>query len=130
MADKGDREPKSPLLQHVLSKTGLVAELPGDVQIRIDIHVCLLDAMADQFGISRSDIGSDTVPSEDPIAATAVGWGTCLARFERYLQELRPLYGAYDHQERYTEATLDLEFSAIKTYLYEALIEQLDEVLG
>jgi hypothetical protein len=120
----------SDALRGILSETGRVAELPGDVQIRIDIHVCLLDAIADQFGIARKDIKPDTVPSEDPIAALAVGWGMCLARFERYLHELRPLYAPFDHQERYTGATLDLSFSEIKEYLYQRLIEQLDEALG
>lgn len=117
-------------LADILETAALVRELPGDVQIRIDIHVCLLDSVADQFGIARKDIKADTIPSEDPIAALAVGWGMCLARFERYLQELRPLYAAFDHEERFTEATLDLPFAEIKVFLYERLLEQLGEVLG
>lgn len=121
---------KFPLLQEVLTTPGAVVDLPGDIQIRVDIHVCLLDAMSDQFGIARSDIKSDTVPSDEPIGALEVGWGMCLARFERYLQQLRPLYAAYDHQERYAAETLGEPFAAIKSFLYERLIEQLGEVIG
>jgi|GEM_PF-7051753 len=117
-------------LTDILAEAQLVVTIPGDVQIRIDVHVCLLDAMADQFGISREKIGAETVPSEEPIAASPVGWGMCLTRFERYLHELRPLYAAFDHQERYAEETLDLPFSKTKVYLYERLIEQLGMVLG
>jgi len=100
------------------------------VQIRIDVHVCLLDAIADQFRMPRKKIKAETVPSEDPIAASPVGWGMCLTRFERYLHELRPLYLVFDNEERFAEDTLDLPFSEIKVYLYERLIEQLDSVLG
>ena len=127
---KKDGRVVSQALKEILETAALVRELPGDVQIRIDIHVCLLDAVADQFGIARTDIKPETVPSEDPIAALAVGWGMCLARFERYLQELRPLYAVFDHEERYTEATLNLPFAEIKDYLYEHLLEQLGEGIG
>ncbi|MGK6325428.1 hypothetical protein ACMGDM_20355 [Sphingomonas sp. DT-51] len=117
-------------LNDILAEARLVVAIPGDVQIRIDVHVCLLDAMADQFGIPREKILAETVPSVDPIAASPVGWGMCLTRYERYLHDLRALYLGFDSEERYAEDTLELPFSKIKVYLYEKLIEQLGAVLG
>ena len=120
----------SHVLTDILAEARLVVAAPGDVQIRVDVHVCLLDAIADQFRMPRKKIKAETVPSEDPIAASPVGWCMCLTRFERYLHELRPLYLVFDNEERFAEDTLDLPFSEIKVYLYERLIEQLDSVLG
>lgn len=117
-------------LSDILAEARLVVAIPGDVQIRIDVHVCLLDAMADQFGLPREKIMAETIPSADPIAASPVGWGMCLTRYERYLHDLRALYRGFDNEERFANDTLEISFSEIKVYLYQRLIEQLGAVLG
>lgn len=105
------------------------ADVPGDLQIRVDVYVSLLDAITDHFPIERSEIKDDTVPSDDPISADAQGWGICLATFALCLTRNRPVYAFYDHRPAYTAATLDKPVSEIVSFLTEAVIEQ-SEGLG
>lgn len=99
-------------------------QLPGDLQIRVDVHVCLVDAITDHFPITRPEVLPTTVPSADPIGADAQGWGICLATFASYIRTLRPIYGFYVHQPIYTQDTLSKPLSQIIAYLAKALVKQ------
>jgi hypothetical protein len=103
---------------------GSAGQLPGDMQIRVDVHICLLDSMTDNFPIARPDILPTTVPSANPIGADSQGWGICLATYAGYLATLRPIYGFYVHQPAYTQDTLSKPVSEIITYLAKALVDQ------
>lgn len=104
--------------------SGATAALPGDIQMQVDVHVCLLDAMTDKFPIERSEIGSKTVPSKPPIEADSGGWGPCLAAFGEYLKQLRPVYAFYVHKPRYTQETIDKPFPDIVLYLKQKVLAQ------
>ena len=99
-------------------------ELPGDVQMRVDVQLCLMDAMTDIFPITRSEIELDTVPSGRRIGADGQGWGMCLADYAERISGLRDVYASYVHRPRYTQETLDEPFSAIVDYLREKLVAQ------
>jgi hypothetical protein len=104
------------------TELALAAALPGDAQLQVDIHVCLLDAMS-ELPIARSDIGADTVPSKT--ARLDVGaWGICLARFEGRLRQFRPIYLFYVHKPRYTQETFDKRFPEIVLYLKLRILAQ------
>jgi hypothetical protein len=92
--------------------------------MQVDVHVCLLDAMTDNFPVRRSDIGPQTKPSNPPISADAQGWGVCLASFGDYLRHLRPIYGFYVHKPKYTADTLNSEFPEIVLYLKQKILAQ------
>jgi hypothetical protein len=106
------------------SPPGAMTALPGDIEMQVDTHVCLLDAMTDNFPIKRSEIGAKTVPSKLPIGADAQGWGICLAGFREYLHQRRPIYAFYVHKPRYTEETIDEPFPAIVLYLKQKILAQ------
>ncbi len=98
--------------------------LPDNSQMQVDVHVCLLDAMTDNFPITRSEIGADTVPSKPPIGADVQGWGICLASFGDDLRRYREAYAFYVHKPRYTEETIDKRFPEIVLYLKQKVIAQ------
>lgn len=100
------------------------ADVPGDLQIRVDVYVSLLDAITDHFPIKRSEVKDDTVPSANPIGADGQGWGICLATFALYLARNRAIYAFYDHRPAYTSATLDKPVSEIVSFLTAAVVEQ------
>ena len=100
------------------------ADVPGDLQIRVDVYVSLLDAITDHFPIKRSEIKDDTVPSANPISADAQGWGVCLATLALYLARNRAIYAFYDHRPAYTSATLDKPVSETVSFLTAAVVEQ------
>jgi len=104
-----------------ISVTG---ELPGNIQLQVDVHVCLLDAMTDTFPITRKEIGANTVPSKPPIGANARGWGIGLASFGEYLRQCREIYKFYVHKPRYTEETIDKKFPDIVEYLTQKILDQ------
>jgi hypothetical protein len=115
---------ETPASPGLTSPAGVMTALPGDTQMQVDVHVCLLDAMTDNFPIRRSEIGAKTVPSKPPIGADAQGWGLCLAGFGEYLHQLRPVYAFYVHKPRYTEETIDEPFPAIVLYLKQKILAQ------
>jgi hypothetical protein len=100
--------------------------LPEGVQLRVDVHLCLLDAMTDAFPIRREDIEGKTVPSDAPIGADAQGWGVCLAKFSEYIRHLRPIYSFYVHKPKYTTDTLSLSVTETIGYLKARLLGQFD----
>jgi hypothetical protein len=100
-------------------------ELPGNMQMQVDVHVCLLDAMTDDLPIKRSDIDANTVPSKPPIGANAQGWSICLAHFGEYLHKLRQIYTFYVHKPCYTEETIDKRFPEIVLYLTQKILDQI-----
>jgi hypothetical protein len=100
------------------------ATFPDNSQIQVDIHVCLLDAMTDNFPIKRSDIDANTVPSKPPIGAVPKGWGICLASFGDYIRRYREIYAFYVHKPLYTEETIDKKFPDIVLYLKKKIIAQ------
>jgi hypothetical protein len=99
--------------------------IPGDIQMQVDVHVCLLDAMTDHFPIKRSDIEPGTVPSKPPIEADEGAWGICLASFGERLRELRSVYSFYVHKPKYTTETLESRFSDTVLFLKERIVAQL-----
>jgi hypothetical protein len=100
------------------------ASLGGDMQIRTDVLVCLMDAITDRFPITRDEIELDLVPSGKEIGADEGGWGVCLQLYASYLRALRPVYGFYVHKPKYDKATLDLELHEIQIYLRNELVAQ------
>ena len=98
-----------------------VEAIPGDLQMQVDVHVCLLDAMTDHLAIKRSDIEPDTIPSKFPIVADEGAWGICLSSFGERLHELRPVYAFYVHKPRYTTETIDSRFSDTVLFLKERI---------
>jgi hypothetical protein len=103
---------------------GIVGALPDNTQMQVDVHVCLQDAMTDNFPIKRPEIGADTVPSKPPIGADAQGWGICLASFGEYLRQCREIYKFYVHKPRYTGETIDKTFPDIVLYLTQKILDQ------
>lgn len=106
------------------SLSGATSALPGDIQMQVDVQVCLLDAMTDNFPITRAEIDHKTVPSNPPIGADTQGWGICLASFVDSLHRLRPVYAFYVHKPRYTEETINKPFSDIVAYLKQKILAQ------
>jgi hypothetical protein len=98
--------------------------LPGDIQVQVDVHVSLLDAMTDHFPIKRSDVDSDTVPSGRPLETDEGGWGVCLAGFGECLRRVRPVYAFYVHKPRYTTETIDRRFADTVLFLKGRILAQ------
>lgn len=117
---KNSRRPEGPFGTAAEASGGL----PGRLQILVDVHSCLLDAMTDNFPIKRHEVAKDTVPSKRPIEADGQGWGICLASFAEYLRSLRPIYAYYVHKPVYTKETIDSKFSDIVLYLTEKTVAQ------
>lgn len=113
-----------PRLKKKSTRLRVTGTLPDSSQMQVDVHVCLLDAMTDNFPIKRSDIGANTVPSKPPIGADTQGWGICLAGFGDYLRRYRDVYAFYVHKPRYTEETIDKRFPEIVLYLKQKIIAQ------
>src|SRR5258708_3192666 len=91
--------------------------LPGDVQLRVDIQVSLLDAITDTFPITRAEVDEEWSPSGAKIDSQ--GWGSCLAAFAQDFKHTREAYRFYNHRPRYTEETIDLAFLEIVRFLNE-----------
>lgn len=116
--------PALPRAYAMSTMTETLSSSPGDLQLQVDVHSCLLDAMTDCFPIARASINATTVPSNPPIGADGQGWGICLASFAEYLASLRPFYAFYVHKPAYTIATLSQPFPAIVMYLKERVRAQ------
>ena len=99
--------------------------LPGDTQLHVDIHVCLLDAITDSFPVKRSDVNAKWVPSKSKAGIDQQGWGICLAEFGSYLRQLRAVYAFYVHKPQYTVDTISLPFPAIVQYLAQHVVAQI-----
>jgi hypothetical protein len=113
-----------PRLKKKSISKSVTGELPGNIQLQVDVHVCLLDAMTNNFPIKRSEIGANTVPSKPPIGADAQGWGIGLASFGEYFRHCREIYKFYVHKPRYTEETIDKTFPDIVLHLTEKILDQ------
>jgi hypothetical protein len=106
------------------TRLDVTGTLSDSSQMQVDVHVCLLDAMTDNFPIKRSEISSNTVPSKPPIGADGQGWGICLASFGEYLRQYREIYKFYVHKPRYTDETIDKTFPDIVLYLTHKILDQ------
>jgi hypothetical protein len=95
-------------------------ELPAPTLLRSDIMLCLKDVITDQLPVRRSDIQGSTKPG-DLAEMDIQGWGICLANFAAGLGRRRDIYEFYDHRERYTQDTFQIEFKDIYSYLEERI---------